>query len=241
MTNMTKKWQRETEKWQISKCCLSLSYFCHVCHSVSLSVSQFYFCLNFHLYYLALSFHRLPDELWVFPFWSQRSMILDVSLHILLKISIWFLPCCRRPSWRGPHPHFLLQLRLRLCIPDTSSPLACPKLRTKWHPGHRTDSMHVDLADATFDLVGLFGISWILLWWSVSIALLADQVALIIHQLINCVFLWFSCHGFSIFQKYPVIRFWGLFWHQGESSLKIIKWTEGSESHSSKIFEKNDR
>ncbi len=56
MTNVTKNWQRETEKWQISKFCLSLSFFCHVCHSVSLSVSQFYFCLNCHLYFLALSF-----------------------------------------------------------------------------------------------------------------------------------------------------------------------------------------
>jgi hypothetical protein len=55
MTNVTKKWQRETEFWNLSFFCLSLSFFCHVCHSVSLSVSQFYFCLNFHLYFLALS------------------------------------------------------------------------------------------------------------------------------------------------------------------------------------------
>ncbi len=62
MTNVTKKWQRETEFWNLSFFCLSLSIFCHVCHSVSLSVSQFYFCLNCHLYFLAPSFQE--EGLW---------------------------------------------------------------------------------------------------------------------------------------------------------------------------------
>jgi hypothetical protein len=57
-TQNDKRDKKMTTRDKILKSVIFLSLaviICHDCHSVSLFVSQFYFCLKFHLYFLALS------------------------------------------------------------------------------------------------------------------------------------------------------------------------------------------